>query len=500
QDIDYDAIERLEYLNACLNETLRLFAPALALEREASEDITLTGDGGPDDYIKVFKGDMVQILVSQLHKDPEQFNDPEKFEPDRFLPQNISHHPYSYLPFGAGPRNCVAKRLALMEAKLAILYSVYNYRYYRRDNSQQWKDRNIKPGNPNSLYQLVWKKRFPEELYRYGDKKYGKLYGFNGLGTTTIVCARTDFISQVLSKEFATFNQRRSMGSSGGDPIMDNMLHVVMGDQWKRLRAIVSPTFSTGKLRKMRPLIDDCLQTLVTNIGKMSANSDHSVDMKTIYGAYTMEVIIQVAFGTKVDALIDDKNPIILNAKELMANFSVSKLPRIMLIMLLPKLAKLLGLQLFPRHILAFFADFVHKIIAERRSRKASDGDKRYDFLQLLLDANERNNEENNVKQFNAKSFKLCVIYRPPGPDSEFCSFFEEFLQKYSNEELIITGDINIDLQKSDTKYEKIYSDKGFTQLVTEPTRTTVTTNTIIDHILTNNTQNISGCGVLDLT
>ncbi|CAG2117204.1 unnamed protein product [Medioppia subpectinata] len=142
QDIDYDAIERLEYLNACLMETLRLFPPALALERKASEDITLTGDGGPDDYINVFKGDIIQIPVCVLHEDPEHFKDPKQFKPERFLPQNITHHPYAHLPFGGGPRNCVAKRLALMEAKLAILYSVYNYRFEICDKTSRPPERN----------------------------------------------------------------------------------------------------------------------------------------------------------------------------------------------------------------------------------------------------------------------------------------------------------------------------------------------------------------------
>ncbi|CAG2115016.1 unnamed protein product, partial [Medioppia subpectinata] len=135
EDIDYDAIERLEYLNAVLMETHRLFPPVLILEREASHDITLTGDGGADDFIRVFKGDIIQIPVYALHKDPEQFKDPDQFKPERFLSGNIAHHPYAHLPFGAGPRNCVAKRLALMEAKLAILYSVYNYRFEISDKT-----------------------------------------------------------------------------------------------------------------------------------------------------------------------------------------------------------------------------------------------------------------------------------------------------------------------------------------------------------------------------
>jgi cytochrome P450 len=114
----------LQYLDAVISETLRIFPPATALERTASEDIVLGSE-----QIKVNKGDIIHVPVYALHRDPENFPEPESFKPERFLAQNRSYHPYSYLPFGAGPRNCVARRLALMEAKLALLYSVYNFKF-----------------------------------------------------------------------------------------------------------------------------------------------------------------------------------------------------------------------------------------------------------------------------------------------------------------------------------------------------------------------------------
>ena len=190
------------------------------------------------------------------------------------------------------------------------------------------------------------------------------------------------------------------------DPIMANMISVATDDKWKRLRTIVSPTFSTGKLRRMQPLIDDCLKNLIANTNKLLKDNDKGeVDMKKVLSAFTMEVIIRVAFGTKVNAFMDDNNPIIMHGKKLFSkDFSVLMLPKILMLVFMPGLARLLGLTLFPKDMTKFFTDLFRNIIAEREKDKET---KRYDFLQLLLEANEnqKNLTEENL-EFGGQKFK----------------------------------------------------------------------------------------------
>ncbi|CAG2161675.1 unnamed protein product [Oppiella nova] len=126
-DIDYETIIRLPYLDACISETLRLYNPAPQTSRVAAKDYQL-GDTG----ITVKKGIHIMIPIHAIHHNPDYYPDPHSFKPERFLPENRDKLvPYTYLPFGAGPRNCVGMRFALMEAKTVMARVITKYEFIR---------------------------------------------------------------------------------------------------------------------------------------------------------------------------------------------------------------------------------------------------------------------------------------------------------------------------------------------------------------------------------
>ena len=98
-----------------LKEALRLFPPAPIHIREAIKEIDL-GHGHV-----VPAGANIIMSLYNIHRDPKNFPDPEKFDPDRFSPQNsVGRHPYAYTPFGIGRRMCVGHVFATMEAKTIL--------------------------------------------------------------------------------------------------------------------------------------------------------------------------------------------------------------------------------------------------------------------------------------------------------------------------------------------------------------------------------------------
>uniref|UniRef100_A0A673GY97 unspecific monooxygenase n=1 Tax=Sinocyclocheilus rhinocerous TaxID=307959 RepID=A0A673GY97_9TELE len=112
--VDYEAVMNMEYLDAALNESLRLFPVAGRLERVCKKTVDINGLLIPKDVV-------VMIPTYALHRDPDYWSDPESFKPERFTKDKESIDPYMYMPFGLGPRNCIGMRFAQVTMKLAIV-------------------------------------------------------------------------------------------------------------------------------------------------------------------------------------------------------------------------------------------------------------------------------------------------------------------------------------------------------------------------------------------
>ncbi|XP_078609010.1 cytochrome P450 3A21-like [Branchiostoma floridae x Branchiostoma japonicum] len=121
--VDYEAVHEMSYLEMCCMETLRLYPPAPNIGRVVSEEVKVQ-------WLTIPKDMFVLVDVLAIHYDPERWSEPNKFIPGRFTKEaREKRDPYNWLPFGAGPRNCIGMRLAMMELKVGLAKILMKYRF-----------------------------------------------------------------------------------------------------------------------------------------------------------------------------------------------------------------------------------------------------------------------------------------------------------------------------------------------------------------------------------
>ncbi|XP_065090057.1 cytochrome P450 4c3-like [Ochlerotatus camptorhynchus] len=123
-------LNEMKYLECCIKEALRLFPSIPLIARRLTETVTV------GEYT-IPAGTNAVIVVYQLHRDTEVFPNPDKFNPDRFLPENAQgRHQYAYIPFSAGPRNCIGQKFGLLEEKAVTVAVLRKYRIASLDRRE----------------------------------------------------------------------------------------------------------------------------------------------------------------------------------------------------------------------------------------------------------------------------------------------------------------------------------------------------------------------------
>uniref|UniRef100_A0A8C2I6G8 Thromboxane-A synthase n=1 Tax=Cyprinus carpio TaxID=7962 RepID=A0A8C2I6G8_CYPCA len=217
-------------------------------------------------------------------------------------------------------------------------------------------------------------------------KKYGRICGYYIGRRPIVIIADPDMLRQVMVKEFNKFPNRMTV--RGITKPMSDSLIMLKGEQWKRVRSILTPTFSAAKMKEMVPLINMATETLVRNL-KSHAESGNSVNIHKCFGCFTMDVIASVAFGTQVDSQNNPDDPFVNHRKRY--NFLTVVFPGFTLVafpFLLKPLAGLLPNK-SRDEMNSFFIQCIQKMIKQRDDLPPEQ--RRRDFLQLMLDVRASN-------------------------------------------------------------------------------------------------------------
>ncbi|XP_047493086.1 cytochrome P450 9e2-like [Penaeus chinensis] len=267
----------------------------------------------------------------------------------------------------------------LLGAALALFwaYSWWKHRY--------WANKGVPTppvvpfiGHAHKLFLADKRCNFEKEIYfNCSGSKLSGVYSFH---EPVLLVGDPELMRHIFVKDFDHFMDRRTLNMpSEKDKVMANMLSLKTGEEWKKLRAIMSPTFTSGRMKGMFPLVCKKADDLVSFCLK-EARTKPFVDMKYNFGRFTMDTIASCAFGIECNSLVGEKAEF-AEKVETFFKMTPGMMCRLLFLSIFPRLGNLLNMR-FSVPATDFFTEVARETMRTRQS-----GNKRGDFLDLLLEA-----------------------------------------------------------------------------------------------------------------
>ncbi|XP_067130119.1 cytochrome P450 4C1-like [Centruroides vittatus] len=153
RNITVDDLLKMKYLECVIKESMRIYPPVPIIGRKNPYELKI------DDYVLPPKSTFV-IGIHAIHHNPSVYENPEVFDPDRFLPENFKKlHPYAFLPFSAGPRNCLGGKAAMVTIKTAMANILRNFKVYSLDPQDKIVTSSRVVLSPKSVIKMYVEKR-----------------------------------------------------------------------------------------------------------------------------------------------------------------------------------------------------------------------------------------------------------------------------------------------------------------------------------------------------
>lgn len=149
--------------------------------------------------------------------------------------------------------------------------------------------------------------------------QFGRIFGYFEGHTPVLVVSDPDILHNVFIKHFSKFHSRRQFPLEDRRTTKGVHLFSATGDEWRRQRAVINPTFSPLKIRRMLPMINDCILNFVKKLEGCQERSSEGFDVYRLYKSLTMDLIWRCCFGVKTDMQNDPDDPYLKRSQEVFA-------------------------------------------------------------------------------------------------------------------------------------------------------------------------------------
>ncbi|KAL1382849.1 hypothetical protein pipiens_013188 [Culex pipiens pipiens] len=366
----YEKMLSMDYLDRVVKETLRKYPPAESLFRISAAPFAVPN--------------------TKYH-----YPQPDRFDPDRFLEEAVQkRHPYSYLPFGEGPRNCVGMRFGLMQVKVGLVMLLRNFSFAPNAHTplkiefdpefvilaptKAARNPQLLTGNVAGMVSTEHMATTLQRLYREFKQRGLTFGGFNNFFAPTILLVEPELVKHVMVKDFGVFHDRGLYVDPEGDPLSGNLFNLE-GHQWKVMRQKLSPTFTSGKMK----LMFDTVASVAKELNQFVDENCHREDMelREVLQRFTVDVIGNVAFGIDCNTMKNPDSDFRKMGNKAFALTTTSVIKSFIGIQF-KSLAKFMKMKITEDDVEQFFMELTRSTVQMREQ----NGSQRNDFMKLLLE------------------------------------------------------------------------------------------------------------------
>ncbi|KAJ8973165.1 hypothetical protein NQ317_007506 [Molorchus minor] len=272
--------------------------------------------------------------------------------------------------------------------------------YYIRKTYSYWTRLGVQQGFVVPIFgdswQMILGRHSFADLVRYAyykcpGTKYSGMYSFH---VPLLIVKDPELLKKIAVKDFDHFTDHMNVLPDDIDPMWSKNLFVLRGKKWREMRSLLSPTFTSSKIKMMFVLMVECAENLVQHFSKQEGDI-LTVEMKDAYTRCTNDIIASAAFGIKVDSLKEPNNEFYVMGKKSTSINSFSKTVQVVICSLWPRLYKLTNMKFFGDDVRNFFRRVIDETIKDRKEK----GVVRADMVQLLMQARKEtpDQDENDV-------------------------------------------------------------------------------------------------------
>lgn len=347
---------------------------------------------------------------------------------------------------------------------IVVLISISALVYFLKRNLNYWKQRKVPyiPALPliGNLKDVVFMKHTLCEgfdtWYNHPAAKDKDYVGVHVFANPALLLRHPEHINKICISDHPSFCDRFSQSNRHSDPFGALNLFMVNNPLWKKIRAKLSPFFTTGHLKQMFSLIGDCGNEMNQYLMKIvPENGTYETDAKELAVRFTTENIATCAFGVRGNCIEND-NAEFLQRGLKMFNFTYWRSLELTAIFLLPFLGKLMRARLFSKETDDFIRNMLRNVIKEREKT----GIKRNDLIDTLI-AIKNDTSENAEDYLKSEDFLFAQasVFFSAGfeTSSTEISFALFELAKHQTLQLRLRNEIKQMLIK--TKGQLIYDD-----------------------------------------